>query len=70
MELPVHGGVGHQFTSSYIIITANLLPKMWWKNFNVAALQRRFTVVLKFFPRVPRVRTVRYDAVTGQFIHE
>jgi len=69
MELPVHGGVGHQFTSSYIIITANLLPSMWWKNFNVAALMRRITVVFKFFPLVPKRRTVVFNTETQQFEH-
>jgi len=70
MDLPVHGGVGHQFTSRYIIITANLLPRMWWKQFNVAALMRRITLVFKFFPLVPRRPTVVYDPVTQSFVHK
>jgi len=69
MELPVHGGVGHQFISKYIIITANLLPSMWWKSFNVAACLRRITVVIKFFPLKPKAKTVLYNGLTGQFEH-
>jgi len=70
MELPVHGGVGHQFTSSYIFVTANLLPNMWWKNFNVAALMRRFTVVFKYFPKVAKRRVVVFNPVTYQYEHK
>lgn len=69
-ELPVHGGVGRSFTSKYIIITANLLPKMWWKNFNVSALLRRINLVIKYFPITPKKRGVVYDPITGQFLHE
>lgn len=71
MEIPVHGGVGHQFNSPYIIITANRIPSMWWKvDFNLAAIMRRITVIIKYFPIVPRVRTVVYNPATSQFIHQ
>lgn len=69
-EVPVHGGVGHQFTSPYIFITANRLPSMWWKvDFNLAAIMRRICIVVKYFPIVPKHRAVVYDSASGQFIH-
>lgn len=50
LEVPVHGSAGHQFTSKYIIICSNFMPSQWWKKgtFNLAALERRVTRVVKF----------------------
>lgn len=70
-EIPVHGGVGHQFNSPYIFITANKLPSMWWKvDFNLAAIMRRITIIFKYFPLRPKYKTVVYDPVAQQFLHQ
>jgi len=72
-EVPVHGGAGRQFISRYIIITANLLPKMWWRKFNYGALMRRITIVGKMLNPSGRSLgrpSVVYDPLRGQFIHQ
>lgn len=50
--LPAHGGVGHQFTSRYVVIVSNYLPKYWWRKRNAEQVRqttRRIDIVFPFF---------------------
>jgi len=55
--VPVHGGAGHQFTSRYVFIGSNYLPKQWWRARNHIQLRqttRRIDVVFKVgFTNIP-----------------
>lgn len=56
LEVPVHGGAGHQFCSQNIIICSNFLPKYWWKKgiCNIEAVERRITATIPFIPPIKK----------------
>lgn len=47
--VPIHGSAGHQFTSKYLVICSNYLPKYWWKkrsDVQVEQTTRRIDVLI------------------------
>jgi len=49
--VPSHGAAGHQFTSRYLFITTNYLPKFWWKKRTAEQVKqatRRIEVIWPF----------------------
>lgn len=67
IKVPVLQQKPVQFTSDYIIITSNVLPRDWWKKTNVVAITRRICIIGKFIPPRPPRRVVLN--AQGQFIH-
>jgi len=56
INVPVHHGAGHQFTSPYVFITSNYHPKYWWKKRNpdqVKQTMRRIDLIIKMIPPKP-----------------
>lgn len=54
--LPAHGGFGNQFTSRYIVIVSNYLPKFWWRKRNGEQLKqtmRRIDVIIPMLEMTP-----------------
>ncbi|ALE29711.1 replication associated protein [Lake Sarah-associated circular virus-31] len=59
MKVPVHGTANLQFTSPYIILCSNYLPKYWWKSRSrdqVKQTTRRIDITIPFFRRTPQVQ--------------
>lgn len=56
MKVPIHGSANLQFTSPYILLCSNYLPKYWWKNRSsdqIKQTTRRIDATIPFFRRTP-----------------